>query len=130
MGLAPKGQGFLFLAAGHPWTQDNSEQAADASLCLPSPACSGRVGEVIKGRVTIHEYRENIQATALPGDHWRRRPHFILQLLNRMCMWAGLPAEMEVFNLFSGLLRQGSLSRLEQHQQRQGLVPDMRIQIK
>ena len=44
-------------------------------------------------------------------------------------MWAGVPAEMEVFNLFSGLVRQEGLSRLERAQQRQGLVPDLRIAI-
>ena len=44
-------------------------------------------------------------------------------------MWAGVPAEMEVFNLFSGLVRQEGLSRIEQAQQRQSLVPDLRIAI-
>jgi len=44
-------------------------------------------------------------------------------------MWAGVPAEMEVFNLFSGLVRQEGLSRLERVQQRQSLVPDLRIAI-
>ena len=41
-------------------------------------------------------------------------------------MWAGVPAEMEVFNLFSGLVRQEGLERA---QQRQSLVPDLRIAI-
>ena len=44
-------------------------------------------------------------------------------------MWAGVPSEMEVFNLFSGLVRQEGLSRLERAQQRQILVPDLRIAI-
>ena len=44
-------------------------------------------------------------------------------------MWAGVPAEMEVYNLFSGLVRQEGLSRLERAQQRQSLVPDLRIAI-
>ena len=110
MGLAPKAQGVLFLAAGHPLTQDHTEQRV----------CVSRPQHVVVdwGRVTVGEYGDNIQATALPGDHWRRRHNFILQLLHRMCRWAGLPAEMEVFNFFSGLLRQEGLSRLEQHQQR------------
>ena len=122
---------WLLAISGNETSLNNAEfsEAAATSLCLPSPACKGRVGEVIRGRVKIDEYGDNLQATALPGDHWRRRHNSILQLLHRMCMWAGLPAEMEVFNLFSGLLRQEGLSRLEQHQQRQGLVPDMRIQM-
>ena len=44
-------------------------------------------------------------------------------------MWAGVPAEMEVFNLFSGLVRQEGLSRMERAKQRQSLVPDLRISI-
>ena len=42
-------------------------------------------------------------------------------------MWAGVPAEREVFNLFSGAVRQQGLSRLEAAKQRQSLVPDLRI---
>ena len=40
-----------------------------------------------------------------------------------------VPAEVEVFNLFSGLVRQEGLSRIERAQQRQSLVPDLRIAI-
>ena len=36
---------------------------------------------------------------------------------------------MEVFNLFSGLVRQEGLSRMERAHQRQSLVPDLRIAI-
>ena len=39
------------------------------------------------------------------------------------------PAEVKVFNLFSGLVRQEGLSRIERAQQRQSLVPDLRIAI-
>ena len=45
-------------------------EAAASNLCLPSPACAGRVGEVIRGRVCEDEYGDNIQATCLVGDHW------------------------------------------------------------
>ena len=102
-------------------------EAAASNLCLPSPACKGRVGERIQGRVVIDEYGDNVQASPLPGDHWWKRHNAVLHLLHRLCMWAGVPAEMEVFNLFSGIIQQEGLSRLEKAQQRQGLVPDMRI---
>ena len=46
-----------------------------------------------------------------------------------MCQWAGATAELEVFNLFSGHLRQEGLNRLQRHQQRQGLVPDMLVMV-
>ena len=94
-------------------------EVAAANLCLPSPACAARVGEVIKGRVCVDKYGDNLQSTALPGDHWRSRHNQILHLLHKFCVWSGLPVEMEVFNLFSGLVRQEGWS--------QSMVPDMRI---
>ena len=110
-------------------TSSEFGEAAAASLCLPSPACAARVGEIIKGRVRIDPFGDNLQATCLQGDHWRRRHNCLVQFVHRACMWAGVPAEMEVFNLFSGLVRQEGLSRLERAQQRQSLVPDLRIAI-
>ena len=41
--------------------------------------------------------------------------------------WAGVEVDCEVFNLFSGLIPQQGLSRLEQGRKRQGLVPDFRL---
>ena len=104
-------------------------EAAASNLCLHSPACASRVGEIVKGRVNIDPYGDNIQATCLRGDHWRTRHNWLVQFIHRACMWAGVPAEMEVFNLFSGLVRQEGLSRMERAQQRQSLVPDLRIAI-
>ena len=49
----------------------------------------------------------------------------LVQFVRRACMWAGVLAEMEVFNLFSGPVRQEGLSRLERAQQRQSLVSDL-----
>ena len=46
-----------------------------------------------------------------------------------MCQWAGVTCNHEVFNLFSGHVRQEGLNRLQQHQQCQGLVPDARIMV-
>ena len=97
-------------------------EAAAANLCLHSPACAARVGEIVKGRVKIDPYGDNIQATCLRGDHWRTRHNFLVQFFHRACMWAGVPAEMEVYNLFSGLVRQEGLSRMERAQQRQSTL--------
>ena len=52
-------------------TSDQFSEAAAANLCLPSPACEGRVGEVIRGRVKIDQYGDNIQSTNIGVDHWR-----------------------------------------------------------
>ena len=50
----------------------------------------------------------------------------LLKTIYRACTWTGVLAEKEVFNLFSGLVRQEGLERA---QQRQSLVPDLRIAI-
>ena len=80
-------------------------EAAASFLCLPSPACVGRVGETVRGRVKIDVYGDNLQATSLVGDHWRKRHDSLVQLTYQMCLWAGVNVEMEVFNLFSGAVR-------------------------
>ena len=49
----------------------------------------------------------------------------ILSLLR----WAGVEVDCEVFNVFSGLIPQLGLSRLEQGRKRQGLVPDFRVRV-
>ena len=63
----------------------------------------------------------------MPGDHWRTRHNAFLHMIHRQCLWAVLPVEMEVFNLFSGLVAQPGLSRVEKARTLQGLVPDLRI---
>ena len=49
--------------------------------------------------------------------------------LFQMCQWAGLEAEVEVFNLFAGSIPQEGLSRMERGRKVQSIVPDMRISI-
>ena len=122
---------WLLAIPGTDTTLNNAEfaEAAAANLCLPSPACMGRVGETVKGQVKIDKYGDNIQSTILTGDHWRRRHDLLVQWVDRSCMWAGVPCEREVFNLFSGVVRQQGLNRMERARQRQSLVPDLRIAV-
>ena len=98
-------------------------------MCLPSPACTGLVGETVKGSRKVDKYGDNIQATALPGDHWRQRHDMIKHVLYRLCLWAGLPCELEVFNLFSRHIQQAGLSRIDKARDRQGMVPDFKISL-
>ena len=67
-------------------TLSNAEfsEAAASNLCLPSPACAGRIGETVKGRVTLDIYGDNLQSTPLAGDHWRRRHNEVLHLTHRL----------------------------------------------
>ena len=120
---------WLLAIPGSNTTLSSAEfaEAAAANLCLPSPACVGRVGETVKGQTKIDIHGDSIQAAALKGDHWRQRHDMLVQFTDRSCMWAGVHCEREVFNLFSGVVRQQGLTRMEKVKQRQSLVPDLRI---
>ena len=103
-------------------------EAAAAHLCLPSPACSDKVGQKV-GRTTVDIYGDKVRSVALPGDGFRTRHDTIKQLISRMCIWAGLNSECEVFGRFSGLIQQEGLNRMERGRKRQGLVPDFLIEL-
>ena len=87
-------------------TSAEFSEVAAANLCLPSPSCKDRVGGIIK----VDLYGDNIQSTNIPGDHSRTRHDKIKLLIYRLCSYAGLPIEMEVFNLFSRCLPQEGLA--------------------
>ena len=82
---------------------------------------------MIKVRVVVDKYGDNVQATNIPGDHWRKRHDMVKLLLYQLCLWAGLPVEMEVFNLFSRHIPQEALARVDKQRQRQAMVPDFKI---
>ena len=48
-------------------------------------------------------------------------------LIADFCTWAGEPCMVEVFNLFSGQLRQQGLAMIDRDRDRQAMVPDFRI---
>ena len=50
-------------------------------------------------------------------------------MLYNLCKWAGLPAEMEVYNLFSRLIPQQGLTRYERNRKRQAIIPELHIVI-
>ena len=102
-------------------------EAAASNLVLPSPSCKDRVGEVIRGRVKLDLYGDNLQSTALPGDHWRTRHDGFLRMVKRQCLWAGVHCDLEVRNLFAAEMVQPGLARFERDRQLQGIVPDARI---
>ena len=120
---------WLLALPGAESSLSNAEfsEAAAANLCLPSPACKGRVGETVKGRTVIDKYGDNVQSTCLPGDHWRQRHDMIKHVIYRLCLWAGLPCEQEVFNIFSRHIPQVGLSRIERERDRQGMIPDFKM---
>ena len=54
-------------------TSAEFSEAAAAALCLPSPACVERLGQVVKGRQVVDLYGETVQSAPLPSDHIRKR---------------------------------------------------------
>ena len=64
--------------------------------------------------------------------NWRplqeRHDSYTMRLL-QMCQWAGVDAEVEVFNLFAGSIPQEGLRRMERGRNDQLIVPDMGISI-
>ena len=103
-------------------------EAVCSNLCLPSPACRDKVGQRI-GRTIVDKYGDKVMAAQLPGDTWRIRHDTVKCELRRLFMWCSIPATCEVFGLFSHLISQDGLSRLERGRERQGMVPDFMIEL-
>ena len=74
-------------------------------------------------------YGESVLCTITAGDHYRKRHDSYKMRLLQLCQWAGVDAEVEVFNLFAGSIPQEGLSRMERGRKVQSIVPDMRISI-
>ena len=120
---------WLLALPGADSSLSNAEfaEAAASNLCLSSPACMQKLGDTVKGSKKVDRHGDIVQATPLPGDHWRQRHDMIKLIIYRLCIWAGVPCEMEVFNLFSGLIPQDGLARIDSNRQRQSIVPDLKI---
>ena len=103
-------------------------EALAMSLCMPSPVCKDRVGSMV-GKRSVDIFGDNIMSAALPGDHWRTRHDKLKMTLNSICTWARLPTTCEVWGLFSHLIPNKALSRIEGGRKRQGLVPDFRLEM-
>ena len=87
-------------------------EATCSHLCLPSPACRDRVGEKV-GKTVVDIFGDKVMAARLHGDTWRIKHDTVKSELNRLCTWSKLPAVCEVFGLFSHLIPQEGLSRIE-----------------
>ena len=103
-------------------------EAVCANLCIPSPACRDRVGERI-GKTFIDCYGDRVMAANLPGDTWRIRHDSVKIELNRLFLWSSMRSTCEVFGLFSHLIPQEGLNRLERGRDRQGMVPDFMLKV-
>ena len=87
-------------------------EAATTHLCLPSPACASRIGEMIRGRKKIDAFGDNIRSVNFTGDGFRKRHDLVKNFLFRKLRSSGVQTECEVFNLFAKELPQEGLSRI------------------
>ena len=94
-------------------TSEEFSECVAALLCLPSPACTPLIGRRV-GRASVDKYGDDVMAAALQGDGWRRRHDCIKMRLFGLLRWAGIEVDLEVFNIFSGLLWAHSTARSEQ----------------
>ena len=63
------------------------------------------------------------------GTTGRKRHDKYKMMVQRLCVWAGLDCEVEVFNLFAGSIPQEGLNRMERGRKLQSIVPDLRISL-
>ena len=121
---------WLLTLPGYSTTLSSEEfsECVAALLCLASLACASIVGQRV-GRGTVDRFGDAVMAAALAGDGYRRRHDTMKMRILSLIRWAGVQVDCEVFNLFSGLIPQQGLSRLEQGRKRQGLVPDFRLRV-
>ena len=102
-------------------------EAVAAHLSVPSPACSTRLGEKVKGRQVVDSFGDTVISAQMCGDGWRTRHTMMEKLIVKKCRWAGVPVQCEVFNLFARDIPQEGLSRIERGRKRKGLVPDFKF---
>jgi hypothetical protein len=121
---------FLLHLPGHSSTLTPEEfsECTAALLCLPSPACQDKLGEVV-GRRKVDLYGDNVVGQRLPGDGWRHRHYVVKDKILSLLRWAGVEVRCEVFNLFAGLIPQQGLSRMERGRKRQGMVADFLVRM-
>ena len=70
---------------------------------------------------------DNIQATNILGDHFRKRHDYIKMTLYNLYKWAGPGVKTEVYNLFSWLISQEGLARYERNRQRRAIIPVLTV---
>ena len=103
-------------------------EAMAVVLCLPSPVCRGRVGEKVGSR-RVDIYGDEVTNEPMPGDSWRFRHDKVKTEYNRLLRLCGVPATCEVWGVFSHIIPQQALNRSQAGRQRQGLIPDFKVQI-
>ena len=81
---------------------------------MPSPATRERIGVKLGGRAGVVDiYGDNVMSAPMLGDHWRTRHDITKMELASLCAYAKVDHTTEVFGLFSHLIHQEALNRVE-----------------
>ena len=96
-------------------------------LACPSPACAERLGQPVPGGKRVCKWGDTVVNARMKGDGERIRHDAVKLKIKSLLQWGGIPAEVEVFNLFSDAIPQEGLNRIERGRRRQGLVPDFKL---
>ena len=120
---------WLLALPGPNFALSNAEfsEAFAAMLACPSPACTERLGQPVPGGKRVCRWGDVVVTARMRGDGERIRHDAVKMKLKSMLQWAGIPAEVEVFNLFADAIPQEGLNRIERGRRRQGLVPDFKL---
>ena len=124
------------LALPSPTTYLSSQvftEAMASHLCLPSPACRGRVGQPVgpAGAIVDH-FGDAVMCATLPFDTWRIRHDTVKLALAERSHDSKVEVECEVYGLFADIVPAAATANggeLEMVRQRQGLVPDFRFRL-
>ena len=103
-------------------------EAIATLLCAPSPACSARLGQTI-GRSRVDQFGHKVVNERLEGSDWLRRHDIVKAEVSALSAYTGLPAECEAYGVFSHLIPQQPLNRIERFRERQVLRPDFVLQV-
>ena len=99
------------------------------TVCTCYPALTYSFIYLSKIFICILVLKTTILINNLHGDTWRIKHDTVKAELNRLCVWSSLPATCEVFGLFSHLIPQEGLSRIERGRKRQAMVPDFQLEV-
>ena len=97
-------------------------------MAVPSLLCRGRVGERI-GRLKVDIWGDSVMNATLPGNHMTRGHDIMKNTLNSLFKYSGILSEVEPYGVFSDLVPQQPLNRLNAFRAAQTIIPDIRAEL-
>ena len=99
-----------------------------ALMAVPSLLCRGRVGDRV-GRLKVDIWGDAVMNATLPGNHMTRGHDIMKNSLNSLFKYCGILSEVEPYGVFSDLVPQQPLNRLNGFRAAQTIIPDIRAEL-